>query len=112
MWQIMLRLNSHSQLLDETSREIRQKEVRTMRKIISLAVLLAVVALLLVTAVPALANGPLGYEVGPTLGGANNNTTHTPPGEPTVDIPVDNPAIVEDPLNPEPGDVFWSWPYN
>lgn len=80
-----------------------------MRKIISLAVLLAVVALLLVTAVPALANGevPQEYSVNPTLGGVNDNTLHTPPGKPTVNIPEDNPAIGEDSLNPEPGDVFW-----
>jgi hypothetical protein len=80
-----------------------------MRKIISLAVLLAVVALLLVTAVPALANGeaPPEYSVQPTLGGPNNPHTHIPPGEPTVRIPADNPAIGEDPLNPQPGEVFW-----
>ncbi len=80
-----------------------------MGKIISLAVLLAVVALLLVAATPALANGggPPEYAVNPTLGGVNGNTLHTPPGEPTVRIPADNPAIGEDPLNPEPGDVFW-----
>ena len=89
-----------------------------MRKIISLAVLLAVVALLLVTAVPALANGELPpkppgngksyYSVGPTLGGANGNALHTPPGEPTVCIPEHNPAIGEG--DPEPGEVFWSQP--
>lgn len=89
-----------------------------MRKIISLAILLAVVALLLVTAVPALANGELPpgppgksyYSVGPTLGGPNNPHTHTPPGEPTVCIPMDNPAIGEDPLEPEPSEVFWPQP--
>lgn len=89
-----------------------------MRKIISLAVLLAVVALLLVTAVPALANGepppepPVEphYSVGPTLGGVNGNTIHTPPGAPTVRIPEHNPAIGEDPTNPQPGDVFWPQP--
>jgi len=78
-----------------------------MHKLFRVAIILAVVALSLAIAAPALANGPVGYLVQPTLGGANENETHFPPGAPIVVIPATNPAIVDDPSNPVPGDVFW-----
>jgi hypothetical protein len=76
-----------------------------MHNFIRLAVILAVIVFLLVTATPALAKGNGGgppvkgeYFVMPMLGGANNNEIHVPPGEPTVSIPTDNPAIRKDVL--------------
>ena len=70
-----------------------------MHNFIRLAIILAVIVFLLVAATPALAKGNGGpptkgdYSVMPILGGANNNEIHVPPGNPTVSIPMDNPAI-------------------
>ena len=72
-----------------------------------MAVILLVVVLSLVIAVPALADGAdkADFTVQPTIGGPNNPTTMLPPGAPVVSIPVNNPAIGDEPLGP--GDVFW-----
>ncbi len=78
-----------------------------MRKFIVPIVLLGTILLVLATSVPVLANGGGGYEVKPTLGGANDNYIFTPPGRPVVNIPADNPAIGENEFYPQPGDVFW-----
>ena len=84
-----------------------------MHKFIRLAVVLAVIALLLATAAPALADPPGekgDYRVGPTLGHQVDEfgdpiIKETPA---TVSIPNNNPAIgPADPTDAEPGDVFW-----
>jgi hypothetical protein len=85
-----------------------------MRKIISLAVLLAVVALLLVTAVPAMANGVEEYSVvAPTIGGPNNSSVKAPvaqvPDKSTHPVHGSNPAFGGDYGDPgAPGKVFWA----
>lgn len=80
-----------------------------MHKFIRLAVVLGVIALLLATAVPALAAPPDDkgdYEVAPVRGGPHDpEEPWNPPGAPTVSIPNGNPAIAEEPWGP--GDVFW-----
>ena len=80
-----------------------------MHKLFRLAVILAVVVFSLALATPVLAdgNGKAEYLVKPTIGGPNNPHTHYPPGAPTVNIPTNNPAIVDDQSALEPGDVFW-----
>ncbi len=78
-----------------------------MRRSVKWLVFVLPVLLLLVSATPVLAEAPVKelYTVGPTRGGANGNSIHTPPGAPVVCIPNHNPAIGEEPA--EPGDVFW-----
>jgi len=100
-----------------------------MHKFIRLAVVLVVMALLVATAAPALAedegdrdNGDNGnvWFVCPTLGGANDNEVFTPPGQPTVKPkkghpnggphPALGPSNGTDFDSAEPGDVFWTVP--
>lgn len=83
-----------------------------MHKLIRLVVLLTVIALLLATAAPALADPPQGkvdMVVQPVPGGQGPNAGNrfTPPGAPTVSIPSNNQAIGE---AVEPGNVFWPPP--
>ena len=78
-----------------------------MHRIVRLAALLAVIALLLCTAAPALAAPPQGKVdcmVEPVIGGPNNPHTHSTPAR--VTIPANNPAIRWNPADIVPGKVF------
>lgn len=78
-----------------------------MHRIVGLGVLLAVIAVLLVAAAPALAESPDGKVVcvvQPVIGGPNNPETHNTPA--SVNIPITNPAIRWDPADILPGKVF------
>lgn len=87
-----------------------------MRKLISLAVVAAVLMCLTMTTMPLLAEGngqpdQGTFIVAPTRGGIHDDTVFTPPGAPTVTIPLQNPAIGPDggtnQSDAQPGDVFW-----
>ena len=78
-----------------------------MQRILGLAVLIGVMALLLGAAAPALAESPqdkVECVVQPVIGGPNNPQTHDTPA--VVSIPANNPAIRWDPADILPGMVF------
>lgn len=78
-----------------------------MHRIVGLAVLLAVIALLLCTVAPALAESPhdkVDCVVETVIGGPNNPHTHATHA--SVSIPTNNPAIRWDPADIVPGKVF------
>lgn len=78
-----------------------------MHRIVGLAILLAVIALLLGAVAPALAESSqrnVDCLVQPVIGGPNNPQIHETPA--SVSIPDNNPAIRWDPADIVPGKVF------